>query len=150
MQIRPIRRLTLAACALAAWGASCGGSKSPTAPTPPAVSAPAPTPAAPAAPRANLVVADAIEFESCINGLCTFRGLVRNDGNTCAANISGESWIISAQGQEVGRARWAMLPSTVMRPADAVYYTGEGMPQVVLNHLDGRYFASFIFDSRAC
>lgn len=127
---------------------ACSGGGSPTAPTPPVATTP---PAAPApAPVARLVIGDALEMISCVNGRCSFRGLVRNTGDACASNIRGESWIISAQGVEVGRASWVMLSTTVMRPGDEVYYMGDGMPQVVLNHLDGRYFASFLFDSRNC
>lgn len=133
---------------LASLAASaCGGSQSPTAPTPP-ISTPAPTP--PAAPRANLVVADDLEFVSCVNGLCSYRGLIRNTGDACAANISGESWIVSAQGQEITRSRWSLPATVVMRPGDEVVYEGAGMSQLALNHLDGRYFASFSFDSRPC
>lgn len=140
----------IAALAFTMCGASCssGTPSTPTGPSSP-VSASVPT-SPPVALQAHLVVADAIEFLSCVNGLCSFRGLVRNSGNACAAAISGETWIVSVQGQEVGRARWAMLPATVMRPGDAVYYQGDGMPQSVLNHLDGRYFASFVFESRVC
>ena len=128
--------------------ASCGDSRSPTAPTSPVSAPPAPTP--PAVQQANLIVVGTLDFVSCINGLCSFRGLARNTGNACAVNISGEAWIMSAQGQEITRARWAMLPQTVLRPGDEAYYDGEGMSQAALNHLDGRYFASFLFDSRPC
>lgn len=129
----------------------CGGGASvntPTAPTTPAVATPAPQPAP--QPQANLVAAVGIDFLSCVNGLCTFRGVARNDGNACAVNISGESWILSAQGVEVARARWSMLPSTLMRPGDELFFFGEGMSQVVLNHLDGRARSSFSFESRQC
>jgi hypothetical protein len=138
--------LVLALAGLVA-GCSSGPSAMPTAPTPPPVATPAPTTPA---PTANLVTLGELEIMSCINALCTFRAIVKNNGNACAVNISGESWIVSAQGVEVGRARWSMLPATVMRPGDEVYYDGQGMPQIILNHLDGRYFASFVFENRQC
>lgn len=139
----------IAALALTMCGASCssGTPSTPTTPTP-SVSTPAPT--APATPRANLVAIEGLDFLSCVNALCSFRGNIRNTGNACAVNISGESWIVSAQGQEIARARWTTLPATIIRPGESVYYFGEGMPQAVLNHLDGRYFVSFLFDSRTC
>lgn len=150
-KLKQVASLSIGGLCLSILCAACSGSApaSPTAPTPP-VSTPAPTTPAQPTPRANLVAVDAIEFLACINGLCTFRGTIRNTGNACAVNISGESWIVSAQGQEVARARWTALPGTVIPPGEGVYYFGEGMPQAVLNHLDGRYFASFIFDSREC
>lgn len=132
---------------VAVLGVSC--SSSPTAPTPPvATPAPQPTPAPVAA--ADLVVSGTLDFVSCVSGLCSYMGLVRNAGTACASNISGETWVVSAQGQEVARARWAMDPSRVIPPGHEVYYEGDGMPQIALNHLDGRYFARFSFDSRPC
>lgn len=126
----------------------CGGSGSPTAPTPPVATAPPATPAP--APAARLVVVDVLEMISCINGLCSYSSAIRNDGDACAHNITGESWVVSAQGVEIGRARWSLPASTIIRPGEQVPYFGEGMPQIVLNHLDGRYFASFAFESGAC
>lgn len=133
---------TAAAVVLALVLASCGGSSSPTAPTPP--------PVVVAPPAARLAITEPLVYTSCVNGLCSFRSRVRNDGDACAANISGENWIISAQGVEVGRARWSLDPATVLRPGESVAYTGDGMPQIVLNHLDGRFDSRFFFDSRPC
>lgn len=127
-----------------------GGSASPTAPSPPVTTAPpAPAPTPPA-PAANLVGVDLLGLDSCINGLCTFRVLVLNTGDACATNISGETWITSAQGVEVARVRWAMAPDAVLRPLDRMFFFGDNMPQIVLNHLDGRVQTSFLFNSRPC
>jgi hypothetical protein len=132
---------------VAAITAACN--QAPTAPSPP-VATPPPVQAAPPPPAANLAVRGTLDFISCENGLCSFSATVRNIGDACAANISGETFVTSAQGQEVGRARWSLPASTVIPPGQEVPYSGVGMPQAVLNHLDGRYSAQFFFDSRPC
>lgn len=135
---------------LAALLSACGGgSGTPTAPSPP-VSTPAPSPPPTPAPAARLAVSGPISFLVCIGGLCSFEGSIKNEGNACAVNVSGETWIMSAQGQEVGRARWQLPAAAMIRPGEEVRYFGADMPQIVLNHLDGRYFASFSFESRSC
>lgn len=132
-------------------GCSGGGPQTPTAPTPPVSSTPpAQSPPAPAPAAANLIMWGGIEYLSCIEGLCDFRGLLRNMGDVCAVNIGGETRVMSAQGQEVARsARWTLPASAIVRPGEAVNYIGR-LPQVALNHLDGHYNTSFTFDSRPC
>lgn len=132
---------------------ACSGSTSPTSPTPTtAVTAtPVAQPAPPVlAPAASLVSLESIAVTSCINGLCTFEVLVNNTGDACAANISGETTVASAQGVEVARVRWIMPSATVLRPSEHTFFVAEGMPQVVLNHLDGRVRTTFVFESRSC
>lgn len=128
--------------------AACGGGGSPMTPTAP--TPPVSTPAQPPAPAANLVRSGSIGFLSCIDGQCEFLGQVMNIGNSCAVNISGETWIVSAEGQEVARSpRWTLPPTAVIRPGEAVNYIGR-LPQVALNHLNGSYATSFAFESRSC
>ena len=147
-----VNRKLLSIVMVSFYLAACG---SPTAPTPAVVNTPPPVVVAPPVtpPQARLEHRpglDSMTFLGCLNGLCRYEATAHNGGDGCANTVTGISRIISSQGVEMAASAWALQAITLIRPGDVFSFFGTDMPQIALNHLDGRLRTDFHWANVSC
>ncbi len=122
---RPL--LTAALLLAGALSLACGGSDTPTAPSPP-VQPP---------PVADVHAIGQLSFVDCTLTACRFQGTIINGGPNCARDVRGITRILDAKGVELESQQWT-IPNT-MRQAEQVLYAGCCFTVAALNASGSTY-----------